>query len=198
MKIVVLFPTASEAEFFHREGVEVAFCGVGIAAAAYMTTKVILEKHPDVLIMGGIAGVYPHSSLKVGDTVLVGTEHLADLGFFYEDGFRPFSAMNFDMNFELVHRVDCPWLKPDMPLHVAVSNTMNSAMAPYVRTEGVDVESMEGAPFFYVCQKEGVRFFEVRSVSNVVDLGHGEWDYRSSIRNMTEGVHKMIDYLLSE
>lgn len=196
MKIVVIFPTFSEAKYFKREDVVVKFSGVGITSSAYTTTKIIYDERPDVMIMAGIAGVYRGSHLKIGDCVLVSKEHEADLGFFYDDGFRHISDMDLVMKFNIISSLDCPYIKEDMPLPVAVSNTMNCAMASFVKTDGVDVESMEGSPFFYVCLKEGVRFFEVRAISNIVDPSHDEWDYESSIKNMSEGVNKLIDYLL--
>lgn len=196
MKIVVLFPTFSEAKYFDREDVVIKFSGVGITSSAYMTTKIIYEEHPDVMIMAGIAGVYKNSKLKIGDCVLVSREHEADLGFFYEDGFRHIADMNRDMKFEVFPSLDCPYVNDQMPLPLAVGNTMNCAMAPFVKVNGVDVESMEGSPFFHVCLKEGIRFYEVRSISNVVDPKHEDWDYEGSIRSMSDGVNQLIDYLL--
>lgn len=198
MKIVVIFPTVSEAKYFKNSSVDVRFCGVGVISAAYHTHKALCELKPDVAIMAGIAGVYPGSDLKIGETVLVSRERIADLGFFYEEGFREFNDMRFDMDFDATQEVDCPYLLPDMPFKTAVSNTMNSAMSPYVRTEGVDVENMEGASFFYVCNKENIRFFELRSISNVVDVKHEAWDYEGSISNMTAALNQLIHYLRNE
>lgn len=196
MKIVVIFPTFSEAKYFRREDVIVKFSGIGITSSAYTTTKIIYDERPDIMIMAGIAGVYEGSKFKIGDCVLVSKEHEADLGFFHDEGFRHISDMNLDMDFKVIKSMDCPYVTKDMPLPLAVANTMNCAIAPFVKTEGVDVESMEGAPFFYVCLKEKVKFFEVRSISNVVETSHKDWDYEGSIKAMTEGVNRLIDYLL--
>lgn len=198
MKIALIFPTVTEAKYFKREGVNISFCGVGVIPAAYNTLKTIHSVQPDVVIMAGIAGVYPDSNLKIGDCVLISKERIADLGFFYEDGFREFESMKFDMSFEFTQEIDCPYIKEDMPLKTATSNSMNSAMSPYVKTKGVDTENMEGAAFFFVCKNEGVKFFEVRSISNVVDPKHEDWDYDGSIKNMSDGVNKLIDYLEHE
>lgn len=194
MKIVVLFPTFSESVYFKRDDVEVRFSGVGITSSAYATTKIIREESPDVMIMAGIAGVYRGSKYRIGDCVLVSEEHEADLGFFHDEGFRHISDMN--LNFKVVSSFQCPYIKEDMPLPTAVANTMNCAIAPFVKVDGVDVESMEGAPFFHVCLEEGVRFFEVRAISNVVETSHKDWDFDSSIRNMSHGVNQLIDYLI--
>lgn len=198
MNIAVVFPTITEAKYFKRDGINISFCGVGIISAAYNTLKTIIDVKPDVIIMAGIAGVYRESKLNIGDCVLISKERIADLGFFYEDGFRELESMKLDMNFEFEQQIDCPYIKDDMPLKSATSNSMNSAMSPYVNTKGIDTENMEGAAFFYVCKKEGVKFFEVRSISNVVDPKHEDWDYETSIKNMSNGLNKLIDYLENE
>ncbi|GLS02938.1 hypothetical protein GCM10007860_00810 [Chitiniphilus shinanonensis] len=48
MHIVVVFPTRTEAKYFHHPAAEVAFCGVGLTAAAVATTRLIETRHPDV------------------------------------------------------------------------------------------------------------------------------------------------------
>jgi adenosylhomocysteine nucleosidase/futalosine hydrolase len=198
MNIIVLFPTKTEAQFFSHPAAEVAFCGVGLTAAAHATTKLIHERRPDVLIMAGIAGVYPGSRFQIGDTVLVASEREADLGFFTHAGFRHLSKLELDMDFEVNTVLHCPHLPADPPLPLAHSNSMNAALAPFVETEGVDVENMEGAAFFHACLQAGQTFFEVRSISNEVKLEHEDWDFETSIRNLTQGVNTLIDFLLAQ
>jgi adenosylhomocysteine nucleosidase/futalosine hydrolase len=118
---------------------------VGLTAAACATSKLIHERRPDVLIMAGIAGVYPGSRFQIGDTVLVASEREADLGFFTAAGFRHLSKLDLEMDFEVNTVLHCPHLPTDPPLPLAHSNSMNAAIAPFVETEGVDVENMEGA-----------------------------------------------------
>ncbi len=200
-KILVVFPTKDESKYFNLEGVEVGFCGVGLVASAYGTLKLIIEHKPDIVIMGGIAGVYKHSSLKIGDTVLVTKDRLSDLGFFRANGFRDFSKMSLDMDFDSNIDFECPYITDDMPFTKGVSNSMNCAMADFVDVEGVDVENMEGAAFFYTCLREKVEFYELRTISNVVeldDLEHENWDYETSITNLTNELVRLITYLKNE
>ncbi len=194
-KITILFPTRTESRFFDDPDVTVRYTGVGLTASAYATAKTIRELHPDILILAGIAGAYPHSDLKIGDTVLVSAEHEADLGFFYDDGFRHISDMRLDMELDTARFLTCPYLTPDMPLPAVRSNSMNAAIAPFVNTAEADIENMEGSAFFYACLQEKQPFFEIRSVSNVVNTDHKAWNYEQSVRNLTEGIRKLIDYL---
>ena len=198
MSFAIIFPTKSEAKYFNNKEVDIYFCGVGIAATTYITTKIISENKYDVLILAGIAGRYPNSNYKIGDTVIVSREYEADLGFFFEDGFKHLSDMDLVMDFPVANFLENPYTKKNLPLPLASSNTMNCAIAPFVKTDGIDIENMEGSGFFYACLEAGQEFYEVRSISNDAIINHDDWDYESSIKNMTEGLNKLIAYLSNE
>lgn len=217
MKIVVIFPTSTEAQFFSHslmatdpiatdqiatdqtatEQVIIEIGGVGLSAAAYSTAKIIAQYQPDWLIMAGIAGVYAHSIFAVGDVVLVGSECESDLGFFTSSGFTHLADLKLGMDFNIAKKYLCPYLPEEPILRLAKSNSMNAAMAPFIQIDGVDIENMEGAAFFQVCLAEQQKFLEVRSISNRVKIGDDEWDIEGSIRALTAGLHKVIDYLLA-
>jgi adenosylhomocysteine nucleosidase/futalosine hydrolase len=197
MKILVVFPTVTEAQFFAHPQVTTAICGVGLSAAAYNTGKLIAQHEPDWLIMAGIAGVYKHSTFAIGDVVLVASECESDLGFFTPKGFRHLADLDLDMDFSVTKEWICPHLPAQQILPVVKSNSMNAAMAPFVHIDGIDIENMEGAAFFQVCLAEQQKFLEVRSISNLVKIGDDEWDMEGSIRALTVGLERVIDYLLA-
>jgi adenosylhomocysteine nucleosidase/futalosine hydrolase len=197
MKIVVVFPTVTEAKFFAHPSAIIEISGVGLSSAAYSTTKIIAQHKPDWLIMAGIAGVYAHSGFAVGDVVLVSSECESDLGFFTPRGFTHLADLKLDMEFSIAKEHLCPHLPAQSILPIAKSNSMNAAMVPFVQTAGIDIENMEGAAFFQVCLAERQKFLEVRSISNLVKIGDDEWDMEGSIRALTAGLHKVIDYLLA-
>ena len=141
MRTVVLFPTAGEAEAFRRRcpGVAYRITGVGPAAAAATTARAIVDERPDLLLLAGIAGVYPASEVAVGEVVAVAEERVEGLPERYADVYRPTFAV--------------PGLR------TAVSNSVaRSGAAP----AGAEVENMEGAAFFAVAAALGVPAAEVR------------------------------------
>ena len=147
MRTVVLFPTAGEAEAFRRRcpGVAYRITGVGPAAAAAATARAIVDERPDLLLLAGIAGVYPASEVAVGEVVAVAEERVEGLPERYADVYRPTFAV--------------PGLR------TAVSNSVaRSGAAP----AGAEVENMEGAAFFAVAAALGVPAAEGRAVSNRV------------------------------
>lgn len=195
MKITVLFPTQTEASLFQREGVRSIVSGVGLTATALATVKAIAQDQPDLLIMAGIAGVFPHAPFQLGEVLLVQSEVEGDLGFFTPDGFVHLAELPLEMEFERRHTLLCPHLPLDAPFGLARSMSVNAAMAPFVDTSNVDIENMEGAAFFHVCLQEQQAFLELRAISNVVQIGDDNWDMQGSVRALTDGLHRLIDLL---
>lgn len=198
MKILVVFPTQTEAQYFSHPKVTAAISGVGLSATAYSVGKLIAAHKPDWVIMAGIAGVYANSTFRIGDVVVVERECESDLGFFTPGGFTHLADLNIAMDFTATKWWACPYaddVKTLFPL--AASNSMNAAMAPYIHTDKVDIENMEGAAFFQVCLAEQQKFLEIRSISNLVKIGDDNWDMEGSIRALTSALDRLVDYLLA-
>jgi adenosylhomocysteine nucleosidase/futalosine hydrolase len=189
MKIIVLFPTQTEASLFSRDDVSSIISGVGLTATTYATTRLIYQQRPDLLILAGIAGAYAHSGFKIGDVSLVSTEVEGDLGFFTPQGFVHLAHLPIDMEFERRHTLSCPYLPAQALFPLARSMSVNAAMAPFINTSEVDMENMEGAAFFHTCLQENQAFLELRAVSNFVDIHNDEWDMQGSVKAMTAGTN---------
>lgn len=197
MKIVVLIPTATEASLFRRDDVTTIVSGVGLTATSYATYKAIQEHRPDWLILAGIAGVFPHSPFRIGDSMIVQDELEADLGFFTRSGFVHLAQLEIDMDFDRRHALRCPHTAKAAYLPTARGISVNAGMAPFIDTQGFDIENMEGAAFFYVCQREQQAFLELRTVSNIVSTTDDQWDMQGSVRAMTAALNELIDHLQS-
>lgn len=196
MNIHILFPTATEAARFQHDGVSTLVSGIGLTATAHATTRLIHRERPDLLILAGIAGCYPHSGLAVGDVALVESEVEADLGFFTPQGFTHLSRLPLDMDFERRHTLACPHVGLAAGLFpLARSASLNAAMAPFVDTRDVDIENMEGAAFFHACQQEATPFLQLRAVSNVVRPGHDDWCMDLAIDALHRGLRRLLDAL---
>lgn len=193
MKITILFPTKTEASLFQRDGVDVIISGVGLTATAVTTLKAIQQYRPDLLILAGIAGVFPHSVLEIAEVVLVESEVEADLGFFTPQGFVHLAHLPLAMDFERRHTLLCPHLPDGAPFKLARSLSLNAAMAPFIDSKNVDIENMEGAAFFHVCLLEQQKFLELRAISNTVEIGDDNWDMQGSVRALTAGLHRLLD-----
>lgn len=196
MKITVLFPTETEASQFRRTDVDTIISGVGLTATTYSTMKAI-QQGADILILAGIAGMYANTGLQLHQVVMVKSEVEADFGFSTVDGFTHMAHLPIDMEFERRHVLDCPYLSSSLPFQQVRGASVNAAMAPFINIDELDIENMEGAAFFYTCLKEGQRFLQIRSISNVVKIGDHDWDMHGSVAALTAGLHQLIDLLQS-
>jgi len=197
MKILVIFPTHTEAQCFHHEQVDVAIGGVGLSATAYNTSRLITEHKPDWLILAGIAGAYQNASLAINDVVLVSEEYEADLGFFTPRGFTHLSELDIAMDFSIPKQWTCPYVDAITDFTPVRSNSMNAAMAPFVRTTDIQIENMEGAAFFQVCLAEQQKFLEIRCISNYVKIDDETWDMAGSLQSLSRALDRVITQLLA-
>jgi len=156
-----------------RDGVDWAICGIGPAATAATAALLATELKPRRVILAGIAGAFPQSGLKPGDVVQAKSEVLADLGYRDAAGFHNLDEMGLTMLPRAGGALGCGYsLEPLADgaaagfLTVAqITSDRETADALWARY-GAGVENMEGAAAAMACALMGVRFFEVRAVSN--------------------------------
>jgi futalosine hydrolase len=199
-----LSPPGSNNEFTiggHR--ISVLVTGVGPVATTWKLAGYLYGNKPDLMINAGIAGAYDRS-LALGDVVLVGEEQLADTGAEESDG-RLISL--FDMN--LLDPDEFPYrggrlVNPDMEnahflrqvrgLTVSrATGTEASISALTSKYPDAQTESMEGAAVFYCCLLSGVRFLEIRSVSNYVEpRNRAGWNIPLAVSSLNEVLKELL------
>lgn len=173
MRTLILIPTETEAAPLRRARADVSIriVGVGMAATAAATARIIVEERPDRLILAGIAGASDRA-IAVGEVVAVGGERIAELPEKY--------AARYTADF--------------IPagLRTVESNTTNRTGIP---SPGTQIENMEGAAFLAVCQAFGVPGAEVRAVSNYTDDPRSAWRIEESTENLAKTIIRIIsDY----
>lgn len=188
MKVVVMFPTAVEAEAFDRTLCDVVVCGVGAVESGATMARVVSEKCPDVVILAGVAGSYS-SRYDVGQTVAVRTEIVADMG--RVESWSEIGGERFTPLFQKEYSAT------DTPdgYDAVRSNTVNGCGVPYVATDGVDVENMEGAAFFATAQALGVRSMQLRTISNRVGERFDIADVRRCAVELARAVAEVVEKL---
>jgi hypothetical protein len=50
----------------------------------------------------------------------------------------------------------------------------------------------------FTCLQEKQRFLQIRSISNLVEIGNDNWDMHSAVAALTAGLHQLIDFLQNE
>lgn len=162
MRIAYLFPTVEEAKGFLLENPKALtfVTGVGMAAVAATVVRAAKAKKPHLMILCGVAGAYDRSLMK-GEVVEVTEERVAELPERYRESY-------------------C--LEPLTELRTVVSNTVNRCGA---EAEGAQIEQMEGAAFFAVCEALDIEAAEIRAISNYVGESRDEWAFDEAVENLT-------------
>lgn len=183
--------------------ISVLVTGVGPVATTWKLAGYLSSNKPDWVINAGIAGAYDRT-LAPGEVVLVGEEQLADTGAEESDG-RLISL--FDM--KLLDPEEFPYqggrlVNPDREhthflrqvrgLTVSRATGTEASIAALTnKYPDAQTESMEGAAVFYCCLMSGVRFLEIRSVSNYVEPRNREnWNIPLAISSLNDVLKELL------
>ena len=179
---------------------------IGPAATAFHTGSFLTRHSPDLALSAGIAGAFD-PSFRLGDVVNVGVERFGDLGVEEADG--RFSDL-FDLGLLTPHAApfvngllrnpaaeQASFLPHAQGLTVhRVHGSARSIKAIRAKYPEAQVESMEGAAFFYACLSAGVNFLEIRSISNYVEPRNREaWNIPLAIDRLNQILVELLDSL---
>lgn len=172
--------------------VEWLLTGIGTTSTSYRVTKILNsgEEPFDLALNIGIAGSF-NENFPLGSVARVSKEYFGDLGFETFTGFQTLFDYNILDRDSLPYRdgaLIAPELSPS--LERALSSYREGVGVTVQTVSGIpekrellerefkpDVESMEGAAFFYVALLERVPFVELRSISNEVgERNRAKWD----------------------
>ena len=179
-----------------NDRVDVIISGCGILPLIYRYTRYLSSfAKPDHVIQVGIAGSFD-PIFKIGDVLEVRQEVIMDAGAddadgsfkdMFELGLWHKGAFPFDSDGRMTN--DDPMFG-HLPQVVGGTSGVASGYMPQLdrlRTHfpQVQVETMEGAPFFYVSLMQKLRFSQVRAVSNQVEArDKSKWDIPLAIKNL--------------
>jgi futalosine hydrolase len=186
---------------------QICVTGVGMLATAWQLSQLFVRHQPAFCINAGIAGALD-PALKIGDVVNVGSEILADLG--VEDAAGRFIDL-FELGFSakdnfpfVAGRLQNPEAANSQFLPLVQGITVNKAHGAAGSIAKIrekypeaQVESMEGAAFFFACLHAGLPFVELRAISNYVEPRNREgWDLPLAIQNLNRVLQEMLKGLV--
>jgi futalosine hydrolase len=166
---------------FTRDVMVVQLCitGVGMVATSWQMARHLAQFKPDLAIQAGIAGALD-PAFKLGDVYYVASEIFADLGVeeasgsvsdLFEIGLLQVDTPPFTAKKLLNPAAEAAKFLPHAQ-GISVNKVHGAALSIAQlrsRYPEAQVESMEGAAFFYGCLLEGIAFMEIRSISNYVE-----------------------------
>ncbi len=220
IRVLIVFATSQEAQILQKisgivstkEGyhlgkslISVLVTGVGgISTAWAMKQWLSNNSGPDLAINAGIAGSYS-DVIKIGDVVLVRTDCFADLGVESGNTFSTLSEaglMDPDMfPFEggVIHSrnkyIDGDQMNLKKVKGITVNTCSGSAetIGKLRNKFNPEIETMEGATFFYICAREKISFLGVRAISNKVEpRNRDSWNIGLALENLAEKIKELL------
>ena len=213
MKILVTAATTFEIQPFldylstkrHQDcQVTTLIGGIGMMHTAYQLGRHFAVNKPDLAIQAGIAGCFDHS-WEMGKVVIIDKEQLGDLG--VEDGVAYKDLFDIQLwqpdqppfsNRLLVNPFEGLPALPELPKAGGITINTVSGSEPtrqlLLNKYAPEVESMEGAAFHYACLMEKIPFFQLRSISNFVEVrDKSKWKIPLAIQSLNDVLIKYFD-----
>lgn len=177
---------------------DILITGPGIIATAFHTTQLLSRNEYSLAINAGISGSYPSGFLSLGTVALVSHDRFADMGSESPSGFvtgekLPFTHLNSSPfnNGWLIPDVPAGFPLPQLPKCRAVTSdtvhTLPESIERIVQNYDPDMETMEGAAFYYVCMNLKIQCLQIRSVSNMVGSPEkANWQFKPAVTNLCD------------
>lgn len=187
---------------FGQVKVEVIFTGVGLTATAFaLGHRFGKDEVPQLAIQAGVGGAI-NRELALGSVVRISSEVFADLGAEDQDGtFMNLAAIGLPPGPPFN---EAGVLIPESAAHlpftsvpaISVNRVSGSAATIAARKQlypDAQVESMEGAAFFYACMQSGVEPLQLRAISNyVAPRNRDAWKMGEAIGKLNEELQKVL------
>jgi len=192
---------------YKNHQIDILIPGVGMTCTAYWMGKTLSSKLYDIALNLGLAGSFTND-IGIGDTVNITADRISELG--AEDGESFLSLIDMDLikdeDYILSHsemkntiEIDSPVIKKLKTVRAITVNTThgeNNSIEKAKELFNPEVESMEGAAFFYACLFEAITCSQIRTISNKVELRNKDnWNIPLAVNNLCKTGLALIDSL---
>lgn len=191
----------------HGNSHSLLITGVGMVATAFAMGKELAVNKYDLAVNLGIAGSFDRS-IALGEVVEIVYDTLSELGAEDADAFLPISLMGLgESAFKASETIanifngskSAPLYKN---LKQTKSITVNTVHGDEESIERVtkrlnpQIESMEGAAFFYACSQAGLPCLQIRAVSNYIEKRNRDnWQIGLAVKNLDNFAVELLKQL---
>ncbi len=204
MLILVVAATTAEVEpltkYFGNK-IDVLITGVGMVPTAFAMGQHFTRPKYDLVINFGIAGSFDRS-IEPGYVIEVTEDTFAETGAEDDEQFIPMSTLGFG---EVTYKPTTTLEELDNNFFLKKAraitvNTVHGNEASIRKVQGrlnPQLESMEGAAFFYACTQVNARCIQIRAVSNYVEKrNRASWQIGLAIKNLNNFAIDFIDAII--
>jgi len=176
---------------------ELLITGVGMVATAFALGKHLANHQYDLVINLGIAGSFDRS-IELGEVVEIIEDSFSELGAEDDKNFITIDQMGFgESNFKPSARLYDFGLTHIRQVTAITVNTVHgneSSIKSLTSRIQPQLESMEGAAFFYACKQVGVPCLQIRAVSNYVEKRNRDaWQIGLAIKNLNSFAAEFLE-----
>ncbi len=191
----------SSAQYFivdtSRIHIHVLISGIGMVSTAYYLGKLYAHDF-SIAINVGICGAFDRN-IQIGELVIVQEDVFSELG--AENGKSFLKASEAGLGDECIVPKKLFIPKVFSSIKKVKGITVNKVHGQVNSIRKVNqlyqpqIESMEGAAFYYACNKNHWKCLQIRSVSNYVEKRNKDkWNIPLAIKNLN---HSLIQYIQS-
>ncbi len=192
MEVLIVAATELEVVSENVRNFPVLITGVGMVNTAINLTKELIKSDYDLVINMGIAGSFS-DDVKIGDVVEVVEDTFSEIGFEDGDKFSEFTDFRIKTSYSVKSKTN---LRKAKGVTINTVHGKEDSITEIVNRINSDIETMEGASVFKVCEELDVSYMQIRAISNNVEIRNKDnWDIDLAIRNLNSEVEKIIDTL---
>lgn len=185
----------------------VCITGIGIMPTIARISQLLRDSNYDLALNCGIAGSYD-ASLKLCDTVNVSSECLPEFGIETSEGIKEITEIinDFGTDTLILKGNIIKYIQGTLKSQVfktlknvkgATVNTVStsiSRISSIIRNYGAQIETMEGAAFFYACASSNIPAIQIRTISNVVgEKCRSKWKIDEAINELNNVLNQIIN-----
>lgn len=186
---------------------DIVVTGVGMVATAFALGRHLSDTRYDLAVNLGIAGSFDFN-LSIGEVVQITQDVFAELGAEDGDEFLSLNELGFgEINqyaLNAPHESHSPRLNGSNlraleQLKKVKAITVNKVhgneltIARTLSRYNAQVESMEGAAFFYACNETQTPCLQIRSISNYVERRNKEqWNIGLAVKNLNDFLERFL------
>jgi len=192
MKILLVAATNQEIkkDLFSRK--DILITGVGMLNTTLNLTAKLSSTNYDLVINMGVAGSF-NSDIKIGKVVEVVEDIFSEIGFQNGESFYEFINFEVKNTFVVDGRTN---LKKVKGITVNTVHGNEDSIHKIIDRLNPDIESMEGAACFMVCNNFSIPCIQIRAISNKVEKRNTQnWNLPLAIENLNSEVKQIISEL---
>lgn len=192
MNVLIVSATKLEITSEKISNLPILITGLGMLNTAINLTKELNSNDYDLVINMGVAGCFL-DAIRIGGVVEVIEDCFSEIGFEDGESFSEFSDFNIKTKYKVEGKTS---LRKVKAVTVNTVHGIENSINNIVERLHPDIESMEGAAVFKVCEEMKIPCIQIRSISNKVERRNKEnWNLPLAISNLNIEVEKIISTL---